>query len=271
MASRRHTTITPAEFSLVGPLTIKSEMENTMNSNSSLNNAPAKRSWPRRILKAVGITIASCVVLLGVAHLVWRGSGSGQWELEIDRDGIQVYSMKSPGSSLKKFRGTTKIKSQLNSAVASMMDASLENCQEWISICASSVPVEPWNPQGLYYIQLYQENFPEPFGPREFLLKTKFSQDSQTKTVRVEFKAEPDKLPRNECCARIEHMNNVWQFTPLPSGELQVELVVDIDIGLPYFMFNQRGAEGNFFTLQQLPAYFNKEKYMNTTWDFITL
>jgi hypothetical protein len=230
---------------------------------------PRSRGWLRKIGLGLLIAIGVVAVGLGAAHVIWKSSGSGQWVLFKSDKGVTVYTLKEPGSTLVKVRGLTRVKSTLNHAVAYMMDSSLQNCREMIDICAASVAVEPWNPQKLYYIQLYQENFPAPFGPHEFLLKTQFAQDPRTKAVEAAFIAVPDRLPPHDCCKRIEHMHNVWTFTPVGADELDVRLLQDMDIGIPYFLYNRDAAEGVLDTLADIATYFNKDKYKDANWDFI--
>ena len=221
--------------------------------------------------KLFNIAMVSGVVLIVgalIAHMAWKYSGSNQWELELDKNGVKVYSLKSPGSTLKKFKMTTRVKTTLNRAVAALSDHSLENCKDWIPGCASSTSIEPWNPQGLYSINAYRVELPFPFSPRDLVLKDQYSQDPQSKAVTVHVMAIPNVLAENDCCVRVRHMHNVWHWTPLKDGEVELEIVSDLDTRLPYIMAN--GRVDNLYRFgSRMQTLLDKEQYQSQKFDFI--
>ena len=72
-------------------------------SETMSDKAPVARSIIK-IAKFVSLGALTLVVILSIApfaskaHFAWKRSGSNQWELEIDKDGVKVYSSKSPDS-----------------------------------------------------------------------------------------------------------------------------------------------------------------------------
>jgi hypothetical protein len=222
-----------------------------------------------KIAKIVSLVSLTLVAIFSIAHLAWKNSGSNQWELEIDKDGVKVYSLKAPDSALKRFKGVTRVKTTLNRAVAAMLDPDLENCMDWLRGCVSLQQVEPWNLQGQYLINFYRTNSQPPFSPRESVLKVQVTQDAKSKAVLVEFTAIPDMLPKNDCCYRILYMRNSWRYTPLENGEIEVEHLQDVDRGIPYIRANMKAPGGIYFILTRLPKLLNKEKYHHASFDFI--
>jgi len=214
----------------------------------------------RTISKVLLIGTGLLVAGLLVAHLVWKYSGSGQWEQVLSKNGVTIYARKNPGSTLKEFKGVRTVKTTLNTAVAAMKSTDIEDCADWIPGCASGMDVERWNPQGKYFIHYYHVNYGGPFSPREFLLKTHFTRTAE-KGVLVEFTALPNLLPRHDCCYRIEDMHNSWRYTPLANGDVQVELQVHMDHGLPYFMINRGAPYGLYSLFSELPRLINKDKF----------
>ncbi len=57
-----------------------------------------KRGWARTLLRIALVTGLILVVGFFTATAIWKRSGSGKWQLEVDKDGVQVYSMKAPNS-----------------------------------------------------------------------------------------------------------------------------------------------------------------------------
>ena len=222
-----------------------------------------------KIAKFVSLGALTLVAILSIAHLAWKNSGSNQWELEIDKNRVKVYSLKSPGSVLKQFKGVTRIKTTLSRAVASMLDPDLENCVDWNELCVIVQSVEPWNPQGQYLINYYRSNNPPPLPPRDQVLKIQVTQDAKSKAVLIEVTAVPDRLPRNDCCYRVTHMRNSWRYTPVENGEIEIEHQQDADRGYPYDEVNKRAPDNIYRIFRRLPELLNKEKYHHASFDFI--
>jgi hypothetical protein len=223
----------------------------------------------RKVIKALSFGIALVIAVLIVAHFAWKYSGSSKWELELDKNGIKVYSLKSPGSTLKQVKGVTQIKTRLNRIVAAMTNSSTEGCRKWDANCTAGEVLEPWNPETLRMIQYFRSDFPRPFSPRDLVLKTQVSQDPQSKVVLVQVTALSDRLPPNPCCLRVTHVNNTWQYTPLENGEIEVEFVGDYDFGIPYFMFNRLVPQNLYDLLSQVGKIFNDEEYQRAEFAFL--
>ena len=218
-----------------------------------------------RIFKSLTIGGAVLLTLAVAAHLAYMYSGSGQWEKAIDKKGITIYTLKSPGSLVKRIKGVTRVRSTMNVAAAAMMSGSTEDCKEWFPGCSGVQTIQPWNPQDRIF--LFRVRAFRPFAPREFLIKGRTTQDPQTKAVLVEFTASPDEIPQNACCVRVARMANSWRFTPVGNGTVEVENRVNMDIGIPYFMFNRFMPGGQFRMLGRLQKYLAKKK--DATWEGI--
>jgi len=225
--------------------------ETTMlDTNSTLQ--PRKRRLGR-VLKAISLVALVVVASLFVAHVIWKHAGSNQWTLEMDKNGIEIYSLKAPGSTLKQFKAVRRVKTTLVRAVGPMIEGDAESCAKWVPGCAGVETVEPWNSKELYGIDLWRMNLHFPFQPREFLLKTQVFPDRQTKTVRIDIVAFPDMRPRDKCCFRIENMHNIWQFKPVDSDQVEVQFVDNMDFGIPYVLANAMGAKNVYGMFEQLP------------------
>lgn len=229
---------------------------------------------PRRVLRAIGKVLAYggvlAVAALIVAHFVWKYSGSGEWELMRDRKGVQVYTRKTPGSVLKDIKCVRRVKTTLSGAVAAMTSTKTEDCAAWHPGCVAEKTIQPWNPQQLTYLQLYSSKYPSPMAPREFLIGAKVTQNPQTKAVLVDFQAQPEAIPANDCCVRISVLHNTWQFTPLDDGEVKVELTMHTDPELPYFIYNRFAPFGIYgFFNRGLQKYLHKPEFQQAKFESI--
>jgi hypothetical protein len=218
-----------------------------------------KRGWAGKLLRIALVTGLILVVGLFTAHVVWKRSGSGKWQLEIDKDGVQVYSIKLPGSTLKQFRAVGRVKTSLQHVVAVFTDSSLQHCNDWMHDCLTSSVIEPWNAADHYWLALYRAELPWPLSPREFVVKLQFSQDPESKTLFIDVTDVPELLPQDKCCVRVR-IHNRWRWTPLKNGEVEVEVVENFDARIPYILHNAQ-AKSLWGIMSSLPALMDGKQY----------
>ena len=220
------------------------------------------RRTSRKVEKALLFGSALVLAILVVAHFAWKYSGSNKWELIQEKNGVKVYALKVPGATREQFKAVGRIKTTLNQVVATMTDTSADACKQFVPGCVGGQILKPWDSQSLNVIQAFRVDLPRtPFSSREYVIKTQFSRDPQSKWLMVECTALPGVIPPNACCVRVTDMHNSWRFTPLENGELELEFLQNADIGAPYWLYNRITRA----SLSRLPAHaervFNKEKY----------
>lgn len=223
--------------------------------------ASRKTSLWRRILKSVLVIVGVAAAGLFAWHLSWKYSGTGEWKLEIDQDGIQIYSSKTPGETLKSFKCVRRIKSPLNQIATAMADTSVEHCVDWNPACIGAKTIEPWNSDNVSITQyLLKLNFP--FSNRDIVFKQSVSQDPETKVLTVDLIALPGVIPEETGYVRVTRIHNIWRWTPLAQGEVQLELTDTMDPKLPYFLVNQK-AKWLHKLMSRVPELIDREQYRN--------
>jgi len=191
----------------------------------------------RRVLKVAALSVLAAYVLYQAVHLGWTYSGSNEWKLASEEDGIKLWSLKTPGMALLKVKGEMRIAARLSTLMAMLED---EGAQATADMSKVAVLERKDTPQLTLLYHDYVEIFPLPLGPREFILQTHHSQDPATRKIEVSVLAAPNRLPPRADIVRIEHLHNIWVLTPLPNGEVDVQLFADVDLGgnLPDFVQN---------------------------------
>ena len=231
-----------------------------------MEQTKTKISWGRRITKYALFSLLAIAILLLLSQMAWKLSGSNEWELEIDHKGVQVFTLKAPGSSVLKVKGTVKIKAKLASIVALLQDQS--TCEE--TGCLKAEVIEEVSEQLSYVAFAYP--FPYDLENREFVVKSLFYQNPENKEVFFDFTAVPGKIALDDCCFRVSHFYVFWRFTPIANGEVEIELMRDIDPGgfMPDYMVNGFMSGGAYALLARLEGMANREKYKNAEFDFLT-
>ncbi len=229
-------------------------------------NATVKRKTPvKKTLKILWLVGLSILTLFFAAHLIWRFSGSNQWKFVQERNGVKVYSLKTPGSDLQKWKGVIRVHSTLASLVKLFQDPYI--CLE--VGCSAPKMIERVDDQQQYYY--FQNKLPFPFHARDFVMRVQFYQNPQTKEVLVGVAAAPDKISPDNCCFRVTDMNNTWKFTPLADGQVEIEWVLNMNEGgfLPDALLNMMHPEVMYSFLPTMQGFVDREKYQNAKFDFI--
>jgi len=210
--------------------------------------------------------LLSITVILFISHWVWKSSGSSEWEFIREVDGVIVYSMKTPGSLIKKYKVTGRFKSTLSGIMKLMRDP--DSCND-VGCNESYIIDKKDYPRFVHYTFRY--DMPEPFKPREFVVLSEFHQDPESKEIYVDYNAAVDKLPPNECCVRVTHMHNIWKFKPLGNGEVEVEFIMDNHPGgmMPYFLVNAEFTDTMHLEIPALQEILYKEEYKNAKVDYV--
>jgi hypothetical protein len=232
----------------------------------TVDNAVAKpKSLGRRLGKGFFVLVVSLVLLYSAVRLVWRFSGSNEWELVRNENGIQVYSLKEPGTDLTQFKGVVRVNSSLNRIVAWLQDP--ETCRD--ARCVDPRTLAQVDDQ-LQYVSM-QFNMPFYLRRREFVMRARFHQIPSTKEIWAEYAAAPDKAPASDCCFRVTDMNNMWRITPLQTGQIEIEYTMNMDWGgfLPDVLSNRIRPRYMYNQLRKIEGYVNREKYRTAKYDFI--
>jgi hypothetical protein len=223
------------------------------------------RKWSVRLLKVLSIAVVSLVALIFVGHSVWKHSGSNQWEFEFEKKGVKVYSLKTPGMDRIQIKGVVQARSTLAHIVKYNQDTTV--CA--LTGCIESRVIERVDDQ--LQFSTFRYNFPYPYKPREYVVRTQFHQNPRTKELLLLYAAAPEKLPPNSCCFRVTDMYNTWRFTPLENGMVEVEQVLTMSDGefTPDWWSKRQKLESMVARLSTMQARWDKRKYQDEKFDFL--
>lgn len=253
-----------------------SEVSNTTTTDKAV--VPKKIKDP--LWKRLYFAFSLFVMAMLVAHFAWVASGSAEWKLAKDEDGIQVYVLKAPGDPMLKLRTVMEgdyTLTQLTSQHIGVGDT-LQVCIEWIPGCKKMTRLKDFDlgrgDYDRFDKDLWQVELPGPFADRELLIATMFHQDKKTKQVTLDVVGMPNAVPHTPGVVRLERIHNQWTYTPKANGKVEVVLIQDVglaDIGFfPYFLLNLVNVDDSHkFFATTLRTSLKEEKYVNARLDFI--
>ncbi len=250
------------------------EVSNT----AAADKAAAPKKIKDPLWKRLYFAFSLLVMAALVAHFTWVASGSDEWKLAKDEDGIKVYTLKSPGDEMLKLRTVMEGDYTLTQLVSQHVGVgdTLQVCMEWIPGCKDFKRIMPFDPARGYDRDMWRVEVPGPFADRELLISTIFHQDKQTKAVTLDVVSMPNSLPHTPGVVRLERMHNQWTYTPKPNGKVEVALIQDVgfaEVGfVPYVLLNMNlvGDSHKFFATT-LRRTLKEERFVNAKVDLVDL
>jgi hypothetical protein len=219
-----------------------------------------------KVLNYGGKSILVLALVLLVADIVWTSSGSNQWNVVSDKDGIRVATMKTPGYSLFKYKVDMHVDNKLSDIVFYMSDLNTG-----YDVGASDIRrIEQVSSAPLFYAYDTYKLDLKPFGKLDVLILNEYIQDPKTKKVSINVNAAPNKEPVNPNVMRIVHLSNNFTLTPVATGGVDIELISEMDLGLPYVLTNLAMPSVIPEEFGKMREMLKKDRYKNGKPAFIT-
>lgn len=219
------------------------------------------------VLKKVALFLLAGIFVVSLtSHFIWQYSGSGEWELLHTKDGVTVHRLKEPGDPYLKFKMQGQFHGSLQSIMMVMRDP--KACDEVGCFDSEILKVDEY-PRYQYYKFKYA--YGTPFKDRQYVVRSEFRQDPVTKEIYTDFKSVPDFIPEDNCCVRVQHMHNIWEFKPLDNNVVEVRFTMNEQPGglVPYFIFNEVNQNSIHRNVEWLQEIIDMDKYKNATVDYV--
>ena len=187
-------------------------------------------------------------------------TGSAQdWKLVKEKEGIQVYTRMEEGRRLKDVRIVTTIDATLHELVAALEDFS--SPQSWVKNTVASYKVEERSPSNFIFYTATE--FPFPASDRDVVIEALRSQDSLSRTVRIDYNAVSGSVEKKEGYVRMPELNAHYTLTPVGDDKVAVDYYLRADIGgsIPDWIINLAISIGPTDTMMALRAVLDTGKY----------
>lgn len=205
------------------------------------------------------------LLVLGASQVYGQES---DWELERDREGIQIFTRAVAGSPYKEVKSLSRIEGvSLTSLVALIEDA--EACPQWADKCAESYLVKRVSEtESLIYTH---NDMPFPVKDRDVVANVTWAQDPQSFQVTMQSTAVSDGVEEKRGRLRLKQANATWQFTPQADGSIEVLNQAHINPGssIPGWVTNMLLVDTPFETMKSYLAEVVKPKYQTAQISFI--
>ncbi len=149
------------------------------------------------------------------------------WQLEIDEEGVQLYSSLSQGSPMKTVKVVSEVKASLSSLVSFLSDNN--QFPAWMDMVSKSEKIKDISPQESLTYTVIDSPWPE--RDRDNVLYSKWEQDPKTLVVTKKVVSEPQYLSEDENMIRAPLFQAEWKLVPKGQGLVEVSYTVDFNPG----------------------------------------
>lgn len=141
------------------------------------------------------------------------------WELQLDKDDIQIYTRDWPGSDFVAVKTVQLIQSSLSNIVANYLDVA--SYPEWVRDLRTGKLIRDFNDQGerIAYMRM---DMPWPLQDRDTVIGQSVSQDPETLVVRVKEWNESRVLPTVDGVVRVPKVQSEFVLLPAENGAVKM-------------------------------------------------
>jgi hypothetical protein len=220
-----------------------------------------------RVLKRTGLYVGAVLLALLAGHIIWVSSGSNEWKVVSDKDGIRVATLKTPGYSVFKYKVNMHVDQDLSGVVFYMTDL-----HTGADVGATDLRrIEKVSADPVSYVyDTYKLDLPRPFHQIEVMIVNQYHQDPVTKQVKLDVYAAPNREPLKQGITRLVHLANTWTLTPVASGGVDIESISEMDLGIPYVLANLAMPALVAEEFDKMRQMLKKDRYKNQKPAFIS-
>jgi ribosome-associated toxin RatA of RatAB toxin-antitoxin module len=172
------------------------------------------------------------------------------WNLNVDKEGVKVYTRTIAGSDVQEFRGEITVKANLSSVLTAI--DSVSEYPKWMYKCSYAERVKKVNQSSGYIYSVIDS--PWPVSDRDLCTFYTVKQDTLTKIITITMIGKKDYIPEKSEKVRVPAMKGFWQFIPTAKGVTKIVYQVHCESGgiVPAAIVNAYITDTPFYNLLNL-------------------
>lgn len=227
---------------------------------------------PVRGRPSVAAWLAALLLALAGAGAHASKLAPPDWELQNERDGIKVFVKHGQLSTLKTFRGVTRMRIADEYALATLLN-DYANFPKWLQHFDGAREVRRDGPLRRY--MHLTTDLPWPVANRDMgvALDVRQSITPREETIVIDIRSQDDVIPPQDGYVRVKEIRGTLSFKRLGNDEFEVtfEALFDPAGRLPLWMVNILAADIPYTTLAQLRRFMSKADYPAQYIDYLEL
>lgn len=167
------------------------------------------------------------VIALSSAMLLSGAAIANDWQLDMDKDGIQLYTQTAADSANKQVKVVTTVNASLSSLVSFLSDHNA--FPEWMDKVSKVEKLKDINEKESITYTVIDSPWPE--RDRDNVLYSRWEQDPKTLVVTKKIFSEPQYVKEDSSMIRTPAFEARWVLTPRKNGEVEVAYETSFDPG----------------------------------------
>jgi len=188
------------------------------------------------------------------------------WVLKKDKDGIRVFTRKTPNSKFDELKVESEMEGRLSAIAAVLLD--INNHCKWAYKTIKSHVIKSSDSTDIFF---YTEiECPWPFENRDVVVHMNLMQNVGNKMMTVVAQSVNGYMPEKDNKVRMKYSRVTWMITPV-DGHLKINYTVQVDPGgaIPAWLLNTFASKGPFESFIQLRKEIKLPQYANAKFLFI--
>jgi len=220
----------------------------------------------RKILTIIALPGLLLCLSCAIAEPLWQEADL-EWKLKRDRNGIQVFLSKVPGSRFRAVMSVMEIQAKPKELAALVTD--LDSCPNWAAMCKSAKIVERISASESVVYSV--NDAPFPVRDRDIVAHVKWRYDPTNGKISMRSSAKPDGLPKKKGAIRVQYASSEWHFTPKGDDRVLVESYAHVDPNgkVPAWLINLLIVESPYKTMKNMRKLILKGDYRDAEVAFI--
>lgn len=210
--------------------------------------------------KNLSIMAAYSVLLIFLVAMPTDVTAASDWQLAIQKDGIDVSTRPVKGSDFDEFMGSTDIDASIDVISAVLID--IPAATQWMADCKENREIRKIDEHTSMQFNITKA--PWPVSDREALCIVTGKRDENTGKITFEFHGTNNpSVPIGKGNVRMPEISGQWVLTPINRDHTKVFYTVKINPGgsLPKSLANMKSKEIPYNTLMGLKMMVKKDKY----------
>ena len=209
------------------------------------------------------------IVLAVLGRLVpVQAAGLDDWQLQTDKDGIQVYKRTQPGSRFQEVKVDCEMPGTLAQFVALYSDVAnypnvIRNTNRAYVVRAVS------ETEFFYYLEC---QLPAPVANRDLVMRLQFAYSPATHYLQIHTSSVDGLVPEQAGLVRVPSWKGEWQVWALSATRLKITYCFRVDPGgaLPAWLVNRLAPVAPYQSMLQLRRSLTLPRYQGRHFAFLT-
>ncbi|MBK9328577.1 MAG: hypothetical protein IPM95_04515 [Sphingobacteriales bacterium] len=178
-------------------------------------------------------------------------SAEESWKLEKDKDGIKVWTRKTPNSQLKEYKVSTVINTTPEKLITFFKNVPQYDKWMFKAVPGSSKILKKINDNDFYTYLIISAPL---IKSRESISHMIFKEPDSKGNIMINFEAAPNLIPLNQNYVRIPMMKAYFKIDPLENGKVQLTHQAFSSAGgtLPEFLVNMGAVDAPFYMFTRI-------------------